>query len=148
MSYRLSAVTLRTDNSPQGLATVAQLWDDVQSGKLPLLFDSEGAFHPGLSPISRYSGYESDEAGTYDLTILTVTAEFFAQMEEKAASGAYRKYEAAGDDLSACAQAVWGQVWGDVSLKRAFTADYESTVPARYAKDGKCHCYLWIAVEE
>ena len=54
MSYRLSAVTLRADNSPQGMAAIGQLWEDVQSGKIPLLFDSQGAFQPGLSPISRY----------------------------------------------------------------------------------------------
>ena len=146
MSYRLSAVTVRADNSPQGLEVIGRLWADVQSGKLPLLFDSEGVFHPGLSPISRYSNYESGQAGAYDLTILTVTAAFFAQMEEKAAAGLYRKYEAAGSDLNACTQAAWEQVWGDSSLRRAFTEDYESTVPAEYAKDGKCHCYLYIAV--
>ncbi len=146
MSYRLSAVTVRGDNSPQGMAAIGQLWADVQSGKLPLLFDSEGVFQPGLSPVSRYSNYESDQTGAYDLTILTVTADFFAGMEEKAAAGLYRKYEAAGDDLTSCAQAAWGQVWGDASLKRAFGEDYESTVPAEYTKDGKCHCYLYISI--
>ena len=40
MSYRLSAVTVRADNSPRGLAAIGRLWEDVQSGKLPLLFDS------------------------------------------------------------------------------------------------------------
>jgi len=147
MSYRLSAVTIPADNSPQGLAAVAQLWDDIQSGKLPLLFDSAGTFCPGLSPISRYTNYESDQTGTYDLTVMTVTADFFAMLEEQTARGVYRKYEAAGDALADCTQAAWGQVWGDGSLQRAFTADYESTVPAEYAKDGKCHCYLWIAVK-
>lgn len=148
MSYRLSAVTVRADNSPQGLAAIGRLWKDVQSGKLPLLFDSEGTFQPGLSPVSRYSHYESNQTGAYDLTILTVTADFFARMEEKAARGLYRKFEAAGEDLSACAQAAWEQVWGAPSLLRAFTEDYESTVPAEYAKDGKCHCYLYISVKE
>lgn len=148
MSYRLSSVTLRTDNSPQGLAAVSALWDDVQSGKLPLLLDSAGTFRPGLSPISRYSHYEKGTEGAYDLTVMTVTADFFAVLEDKAASGRYQKFEAAGDNLTACSQAAWGQVWGDTSLKRSFTEDYESTVPAEYAKDGKCHCYLWIAVEK
>lgn len=147
MSYRLSAVTLRADNSPQGMAAIGQLWEDVQSGKIPLLFDSQGAFQPGLSPISRYSKYENGQAGAYDLTILTVSAGFFTEMDAKAASGLYRKYEAEGDDLTSCAQAAWKQVWGDASLHRAYTEDYESTVPAEYAKDGKCHCYLYIAVK-
>lgn len=104
------------------------------------------ALRPGLSLISRYSNYDSDQAGAYDLTILTVTAEFFAGMEEKVASGLYRKYEAAGNDLTSCARAAWEQVWGDAFLRRAYTEDYESTVPAQYAKDGRCHCYLYIAV--
>lgn len=146
MSYRLSSLTVRADNSPRGMAAIGELWEDIQSGKLPLLFDSEGAFQPGLSPVSRYSNYESDQTGAYDLTVLTVTAPFFAGMEEKVSLGLYRRYEAAGDDLNSCAQAAWGQVWGDPSLRRAYTEDYESTVPAEYAKDGKCHCYLYIAV--
>lgn len=146
MSYRLSAVTLRADNSPQGMEAIARLWEDVQSGKLPLLFDSQGTFQPGLSPISMYSNYESGHTGAYDLTVMTVIAAFFAGMEEKVASGAYRRFEAAGDDLAACTRDAWAQVWGDASLKRAFTRDYESTVPAQYAKDGRCHCYLYIAV--
>ncbi len=31
-------------------------------------------------------------------------------------------------------------------LKRAFTIDYESAVPAEYTKEGKAHCYLYIAI--
>lgn len=148
MSYRLSAATLRADNSPEGMAAMAALWEDVQSGKLPLLFDSAGAFCPGLSPISRYSNYEKGAEGAYDLTVMTVTADFFPALDKQAAQGHYRKFETAGEDLAACTQALWGQVRGDGSLKRAFTEDYESAVPAEYAKDGKCHCYLWIAVKE
>ncbi len=147
MNYRLSAVTIRGDNNPQGMAAIEQLWADVQSGKIPLLFDSEGIFQPGLSPISRYSNYENDQTGAYDLTILTVTADFFARMDEKVAAGLYCKYEAAGNDLTSCAQTAWAQVWGDTSLKRSFFEDYESTVPAEYAKDGKCHCYLYIGIK-
>lgn len=148
MSYRLSSLTLRVDNSPRGMEAIGQLWEDVQSGRMPLLFDSEGSFQPGLSPISRYSNYDCDQTGVYDLTILTVTAPFFAAMEKKVAAGLYRKFEAVGDDLISCTQAAWEQVWNDPSLPRAFTEDYESTVPAEYAKDGRCHCYLYIAVKE
>lgn len=148
MSYRLSAATLRADNSPEGMAAIAALWEDVQSGKLPLLFDSAGAFRSGLSPISRYSNYEKGAEGAYDLTVMTVTADFFPALDKQAAQGHCRKFEAAGEDLTACTRAAWEQVWGDGSLKRAFTEDYESTVPAEYTKDGKCHCYLWIAVKE
>ena len=147
MSYQLSAVTLRADNSPQKLSAIGEMWDDIQSGKLPLLFDSEERFRPGLSPVSRYSHYESDQTGTYDLTVFTVTADFFARMEKEVAAGLYRKFEALGDTLTACAQAAWVQVWGDPSLPRAYTEDYESTVPGQYTKDGKCHCYLYNSLK-
>jgi ABC-type glycerol-3-phosphate transport system substrate-binding protein len=32
------------------------------------------------------------------------------------------------------------------TVAESFTEDYESTVPAEYTKDGKAHCYLYIAV--
>lgn len=150
MAYQLSAVTLRTDNSPQGLSAIGKLWEDIQSGRLPLLFDRDGQFQPGLSPVSRYGNYESDETGAYDLTVFTATAAFFSQMEEKVAAGLYRKYEASGATLDACAQAAWEQVYAQQrsgALRRAFSQDYESTVPAQYTKDGKCRCYLYIAVK-
>lgn len=147
MSYRLSAVTLPSDNSPAGLAAIGQLWADVTSGKLPLLFDSQGAFQPGLSPLSQYHNYASDETGAHDLTIRAVTADFFAGLEAQVAQGTYRKFETSGDDLTACAHETWSRVWGDKTLPRAFTVDYESTVPAQFSKDGKCHCYLYIAVK-
>ena len=147
MGYRLKEVTLRTDNSPAGMAQVGALWADVMSGKVPLLFDSEGEFQSGLSPVSLYHNYDSDAAGRFDLTLQMVEAGFFAEMEAKVAAGAYQKYEASGDELSACAQAAWRLAWSDGLLKRSYAADYESTVPAQYAKDGKCHCWLYIAVE-
>ena len=87
MSYRLKAVTIRTNNSEEGIRKIAELWEDVLTGKLPLLSD-------GIVPISQYSNYESDEKGDY-----------------------------------------------------AFTIDYESSVPAEFSKDGKAHCYLYIAIE-
>ncbi len=30
---------------------------------------------------------------------------------------------------------------------RAFSSDYESSVPVEYTKDGKAHCFLYIAVQ-
>lgn len=61
MAYQLKEVTLRTDNSPDGMKKIAALWKDIETGKLPLLFDSEKNFLQGLSPVSLYSNYESDE---------------------------------------------------------------------------------------
>ncbi len=150
MSYQLKEVSIRTDNSPAGTEQISELWADITSGKLPVLFDSNGQFLPGVSPVSRYSNYASDETGAYDLTILGVQSDFFAQLEGQVAAGAYRKYDFAGDDLLSCTQAAWNAVWTaqkDGSIKRRFTCDYESSVPAEYTKDKKAHCYLYIAVE-
>ena len=61
MAYILREVTIRTNNTTEGTEKINALWRDVSSGKLPLLFDSEGAFRQGISPISRYSNYASDE---------------------------------------------------------------------------------------
>lgn len=69
-------------------------------------------------------------------------------MEAEVLAGRYRKYDESGDDMDLCTKAAWDKVWREQaagSIKRAFTADYESTVPAEYTKDGKVHCYLYIA---
>lgn len=149
MSYTLKEVTVRTDNSLEGMKKIEELWADVAGGKLPVLFDSEHNFQPGISPVSRYSNYESDEKGSYDLSIIGVTADFFRQMESEVMAGRYRKYDESGEDMGQCTKAAWEKVWGDQAsgaMKRAFTVDYESTVPAEYTKDGKVHCYLYISV--
>lgn len=150
MSYVLKSITIRTNNSEEGMKKIADLWQDVASGKLPILFDSDHIFQQGISPISQYSNYESDESGNYDLSIKGVTADFFQKMEKAVAAGNYKKYDVTGDDLASCAAAAWDSVWSDQkngAIKRAFSKDYESTVPAEYTKDGKCHCYLYISIE-
>ena len=151
MSYSLKNITLRTDNSEGGMAKMNEVWRDIVSGKLPLMHDSDGHFLQGLSPVSRYSNYESDETGAYDLTIFTTTAEFFAAMEQKVAAGAFKKYDFDGADIVEAANKAWAQVYqdkADGALCRAFTEDYESTVPGEYTKDGRAHCYLYIAEEK
>ncbi len=47
MAYRLKAVTICTNNSEEGIRKIAELWEDVLIGKLPLLSD-------GIIPISQY----------------------------------------------------------------------------------------------
>ena len=54
MSYTLTSVTIRTDNTPEGMKKIGELWDDVTGGKLPILFDSAHNFQTGISPVSRY----------------------------------------------------------------------------------------------
>ena len=150
MAYKLKSVTIRTDNSEIGMEKINELWADIMTGKIPLDFIENGAPVKGLSPISEYSDYESDEKGKYDLTVTTVTADFFAKMESLAAQGKYIKIDESGETITECANKAWSKVWeltASGELKRAYTVDYESTVPAEYTKDGKAHCYLYIAVK-
>lgn len=150
MGYSLKQATIRTNNSKEGMERIAALWADVESGKLPLLFDSDHTFLSGVSPVSRYSNYASDETGDYDLSILGVTADFFGQLESFVASGAYKKYDESGEDLHGCTTKAWEKAWADQEngvIRRAFTEDYESSVPAQFTKDGKAHCYLYLAVK-
>lgn len=152
MGYTLNEITLRTSNTADGMKKTDEVWQDITNGKLPVLFDSEHNFRQGISPVSRYSNYASDETGEYDLSILGVTADFFAEMEQKTADGQFKKYDIsdAGGDLKFCTQKAWEKVWSDTKngeIKRSFTQDYESSVPAEYTKDGKAHCYLYISVE-
>lgn len=151
MAYTLKEVTIRTNNSEEGMARIDELWQDISTGKLPILFNSNHEFQPGISPVSRYSAYASDETGDYDLTIMGVTAEFFGAMEAKVNEGLYKKYDAADEngDIGSCTKQAWEQVWSEQksgTIGRTFTEDFESAVPAEYTKDGKAHCYLYIAV--
>ena len=150
MAYSFSRVTIRTDNSESGMAKINELWADIMTGKVPLDFIENGVPVKGLSPISAYSDYESDEKGKYDLSVMTITADFFAKMESLVTQGKYIKIDESGDTITDCANKAWLKVWeltASKELKRAFTIDYESTVPAEYTKDGKAHCYLYIAVD-
>ena len=145
MAYTLKAVTIRTNNSEEGIRKIAELWGDVLTGKLSLLAD-------GVVPISQYSNYESDEKGDYDLSIIGVEYNFFEDMEKEVKKGLYKKYEAVDENgnVEMCTKKAWENVWNDTHsgiLKRAFTVDYESSVPAEFSKDGKAHCYLYIAIE-
>jgi len=66
--------------------------------------------------------------------------------------GLYKKYEAVDENgnVEMCTKKAWENVWNDTHsgvLKRAFTVDFESSVPKEFSKDGKAHCYLYIAIE-
>ena len=145
MAYILKAVTIRTNNSEEGIRKIAELWRDILTGKLPLLSD-------GIVPVSQYSNYESDEKGDYDISIVGVKHNFFEDMEKEVEKGLYKKYEADDEsgNVELCTKKAWENVWNDSHsgiLKRAFTIDYESSVPAEFSKDGKAHCYLYIAIK-
>jgi predicted transcriptional regulator YdeE len=152
MAYKLKEVTIRTNNCEEGTKVISEIWGDITSGNLPLLFDSEHMFQQGVSPVSKYSNYSSDESGDYDLTIMAVTADFFQKMETAVSKGLYKKYYEKDEngEIGVCTRKVWEKVWREQKsgdIKRAFTEDYESTVPSEYTKDGKVHCYLYIAIQ-
>ena len=141
MAYTLKAVTIRTNNSEEGIRKIGELWGDVLTGKLSLLAD-------GVVPISQYSNYESDEKGDYDISIVGVEHNFFEDIEKEVEKALYKKYEAVDENgnVEMCTKKAWENVWNDTHsgvLKRAFTVDFESS----FSKDGKAHCYLYIAMK-
>ncbi|WP_407431954.1 hypothetical protein, partial [Methanobrevibacter sp.] len=63
MTYRLDKITIRLKNDEAGINKINELFEDIVSGKIPLIHDSNGKLIEGISPISEYSNYESDETG-------------------------------------------------------------------------------------
>ncbi len=150
MAYRLEAITLCTRGLVNG-AAMRELWDDIEYGRLPILFDSEHNFVTGVSSILKYSDYSVNDKTKFSLSILGVTKTFFHTLEQKIQSGIYRKYDYSSDvfDLEECSKRAWECVNTDQAngiITRAFTDDFESTVPKEYTKDGRTHCYLYISI--
>jgi len=149
MAYRLNEITIRTDNSEEGIAKINAIWNDIMSGRLPVLLDSESNMQNDISLIAKYCNYENCEKGSYNLTIMGVTKEFFEELEKKVDAGTYKKYDVADDSLDLCAKIAWEKVWGDKDagkINRVYSEDFECTVPAKFSLDGINHCYLYIAV--
>ena len=63
MTYRLNKVTIRLKNDAEGIAKISDLFSDIVSGDIPLLFNSDKEFIEGIAPVSVYSNYESGEKG-------------------------------------------------------------------------------------
>ncbi|WP_105177633.1 MULTISPECIES: AraC family transcriptional regulator [Clostridium] len=152
MTYKLKELTIRMNNSKEGTKIINEIWEDVASGKLPILFDTDHRFLKGISPVSKYSNYSNDQNGDYDYTIMAVTVDFFQEIERKVSEGLYKKYDEKDDtgEIDVCSKKAWKKVLSEQkagNINRAFTKDYESTVPGEYTKDGKAHCYLYIAIK-
>lgn len=150
MTYRLDKVTVRLKNDAEGTGKISELFADIVSGEIPLLFTSDGKLIEGIAPVCEYSNYESDETGEYDLSVIAVEKDFFKNLESEVSGGKFIKYDIAGDDVITCARNAWKQVWQDQrngKIKRTFNIDYESTVPEEYTHDGKAHCMLYIGVK-
>ena len=150
MTYKLDKVTIRLKNDSEGIGKINELFADIVSGEIPLLFNSDEKLIEGIAPVCEYSNYESDETGEFDLSVLAVEKVFFKGLEKEVLDGKFIKYDVSGDDVLTCAQSAWKQVWQDQrngKIKRSFNIDYESTVPEEFTPDRKAHCMLYIGVK-
>ncbi|BDR59092.1 hypothetical protein [Xylocopilactobacillus apicola] len=144
MTYNLKSVTIRANNDR--MTEIDELWQDIMTGKIPLLFDQSQEIRKGIFPIARYSNYESDETGDYDLSIMAVTPEFISQLDDDK----YQKYDVVAENIGECAKQAWTAVWQDSQkgvIKRSFTQDYEVSLTPQTSGDGQFHCLLFIAVK-
>lgn len=151
MTYKLDKVTIRLKNDAEGIGKIRELFADIVSGEIPLLFNSDNKLIEGIAPVSEYSNYESDETGEYDLSVIAVEKEFFVNLENEVSQGKFVKYDISGEDVIACAESAWKQVWQDQmngKINRSFNIDYESTIPEEFTPDGKAHCMLYIGVKQ
>lgn len=149
MPYNLKSVTLRADNSEESMGAANAFWEDIMSGKTPLLYDNEKNLLTDIFALVKYSNFESDETGAFDLTVSGEPMSRVADLDKLAADGAYVKYYESGDSIESCGGAVWTRVWEDNNsgaIKRAYAGDYEITTPPEMSPDGKAHCALYITV--
>ena len=142
----MNAITIRTNNSADGIAKISRLWQDVMCGKTSLVLGTD------IILISKYSNYASEVTGDYDLSILAVDSEFLHKLDEECTAEKYKKYDITSDDndIPLNTKRAWQQVWQDTQngrIKRVYTEDYECSIPANYSPDGKLHCLLYIAIK-
>lgn len=148
MTNPSQCITIRTNNSIEGMAAIQQCWADLFQGKYTLLQDIQ----PGSFPVCRYSNYASNETGDYDFTIMMVNQEFHVNMQQLLDQKAMVLYELTSNenDLLECTQKAWQQVWADQQkgvIKRSFSEDYECSIPSEASDDGLAHCILYIAIQ-
>ncbi len=143
----MKEITIRTNNSIEGIKKIEKLWQDVMSGKTPLILKENTVL------IAKYSNYDTNENGDYDLSILAVDCDFIQQLEKECSDGKYKKYDLFSEntDIPANIKEAWLQVWTDTQegrIKRCYNEDYECTIPADYSQDHKLHCLLYISIEK
>lgn len=150
MPYRLDAVEMQTDMSPESMQSVTELWNDIASGKLPLLYTSDGTFVNGLLPVTEYSDYADILDGApCRMIIRTVEPSYFDELNKKVEEGSYRLYEAVSDsgNLPECSEEAWNMAHADDEagkIKIDYSIAVESTVPGEYTPDGKARCMLYV----
>lgn len=148
MSYQLQAITMKIDMSPESMAQVAEVWGDIGSGKLPLMYTSTGEPIKDALPITEYmdySGVNNNEPCTMQIRV--VGPHFFGELNERAAAGEFLVFENSADTIPECSEGAWNKVHGlelDGKLKIDYSYAIESTVPAEYTQDGHAHCTLYV----
>lgn len=129
MSYKFKSLTIRTDNSEEGIKCISSLWDDIFSKKIVM---------ETKNLMSEYSNYESNQNGKYDFTIMTINNDFIKTLEESLNKGDYLKYSIDGKTPEESSKRAWEKIWRDYKQKkihRAFSKDFEISFPS---KNGFC----------
>lgn len=146
MAYFLQAVTLRTNNTETGLQQIQELWSDIFQNNIPL-FSNDSNRRQETILITKYDHYENKEHGEYDVTIMNEDSSFIEMLEQGVTQGIYQKFEAidSSNDVGTCTKQAWTKVWSS-TCQRQYIQDYEVSVPAEYALDGKAYCCLYISI--
>ena len=144
----MKEITIRTNNSAEGLKKIEKLWKKVLHGNMSLFSTGE------MIPMARYSNYYFDKDVNFDLSILVVDYDFMQKLEQGCLKGKFKKYDFCFDksfDIAKSIQSTWEQVLEDTQegvIRRSFVEDYGCTIPADYSRDHKLHCLLYIAIEK
>ena len=138
MSYKIKELTIRTNNSKEGIDSVYEVWRDIALGKLPLMVLDN--YHI----ISKYHNYDDD--GYYDITIMSVD---YKKFERDIDNNRYKKYESVGESIIDATNNAWNKVYKDIDkglIKRAFTEDYECSFHSHQIVFDKDYCCLYISI--
>ena len=87
-------ISIRTNNSAEGIKKIAKLWQDVVNHNTPLVLTENSVL------IAKYSNYEAAESGDYDLSILATAPEFIGQLEKECVNQKYKKYDFCSENMS------------------------------------------------
>lgn len=116
-SIKLNSVSIRTDNSENGIKLIGELNYFIATKKLNVISEGNHA-------LVTYSDYESDDKGEYTYTIKDATTADIADLVSKLSD--YKEISVCGDTPQESVQNTWKVVW-EKERNRAFTVDYEIT---------------------
>ena len=143
----MKEITIRTNTSVEGVKKIEKLWKKMFRGKISLFEKGD------VMPIVKYSNFVFDENINFDVSILVVDYNFMQQLERGCMKKKYKKYDFCFDDfytIPEAMQSAWKQVVEDTQegrIKRNYFEDYGYTIPAKFSRDNKLHCLLYISLE-